>query len=151
MDGFGGTVFHQVDEKGRVRIPAKFLSKSASGAKPGEDGVYKFVFMAGANGCISAYLEDDLNVRLARLNAIPDSDSRTVKAKRKILGSIEDVETDRQGRVVIPSALRMYAGIVRELVSVGVGDHFEIWAREVYDKMNADVSYESAYETVGFF
>lgn len=151
MNGFGGTVFHQVDEKGRVRIPAKFLSKCASGAVPGAEGVYKLIFMAGAHGCISVYLEQDLNVRLERLNAQPDNDSQTVMAKRKIIGSIEDVETDKQGRVVIPSALRAYAHIGKDLVSVGVGDHFEIWAKEAYEKINADVSYMSAYETVGFF
>lgn len=151
MEGFGGTVYHQVDEKGRVRIPAKFLSKSASGAKVGEEGVYRYSFMAGANGCISVYLERELNIRLERLNEIPDRDSKTIKSKRKILGSIEDVETDKQGRVVIPPTLRQYANINKELVSVGVGDHFEIWAKEVFERVNMDVSYESAYDTVGFF
>lgn len=151
MNGFGGTVFHQVDEKGRVRIPAKFLSKCTSGAVPGIEGAYRLTFMAGAHGCISVYLEQDLNVRLERLNAQPDNNSKTVMAKRKIIGSIEDIETDRQGRAVIPPALRQYAQINKDLVSVGVGDHFEIWAKENYEKINDDVSYENAYETVGFF
>lgn len=150
MNGFSGTVYHQVDEKGRVRIPSKIFPKAE---KEGEEQncVIKVTLMAGAQGCISVYRQEELAVRLEKLRAISDSDKRAVAAKRKILGSIAELETDKQGRVVIPIPLRAYAQIKKEVVTIGMDDHFEIWAKEVFDKMDSEMSFEEAYSEVGFF
>jgi MraZ protein len=37
---------------------------------------------------------------------------------------------DKQARVLIPPSLRQYAGLNKEVVLVGVLDHFEVWAKE---------------------
>ena len=147
-----GTVYHQVDEKGRVRIPSKFFPREEEEDDKAEKSfAMKFYFMAGTQGCISVYLKEALDSRLMRMRNVPDSSEKVANAKRKIMSSIEKVETDKQGRAVIPPALRQYAGINKELVSVGVDDHFEIWSKEVYDKMDAGMSFSSAYDEVGFF
>ncbi len=140
-----GTVFHQIDNKGRVRIPSKFLSDEE------RDVPVKYCFMSGSQGCISVYREQALSARLQGLKETPDNSAAIVMAKRKISGSVELVETDRQSRVVIPPALRKYAKIDRDIVTIGLFDHFEIWAKEVYDRMNEEMSFESAYAQVGFF
>ena len=152
---FSGTVYHQVDDKGRVRIPSKFFLKDDGGeaAVKNDDKNYamELYFMAGTSGCISVYEKEALEVRLQALMEIPNSSEKVVMAKRKIMGSVERVETDKQGRVVIPTPLRLYAKINRELVTVGNIDHFEIWAKEVYEPMDSEMSFKSAYSEVGFF
>ena len=40
-----------------------------------------------------------------------------------------EAEPDKQGRVPLPSSLARNAGIGREVVVAGVGDHLEIWDR----------------------
>ncbi|MBF8299491.1 MAG: MraZ protein, partial [Dehalococcoidia bacterium] len=37
---------------------------------------------------------------------------------------------DRQGRIVLPQALRQYAGITDEVIMTGQDTYFEIWAPE---------------------
>ena len=152
LEAFTGTVYHQVDDKGRVRIPSKFFPKGEEeDEKADKNFAMKFYFMAGTQGCISVYMKEELDARLLRMRSIPDSSERVAMAKRKITSSIEKVETDKQGRVVIPTALRAYAKINKELVTVGADDHFEIWAKEVYEPMDSDMSFSSAYGEVGFF
>ena len=46
-----------------------------------------------------------------------------------------EVEVDKQGRILIPSNLREYAGIEKEVVSVGVNTKVEIWSKERYATM----------------
>ncbi len=147
-----GTVYHQLDDKGRVRIPSKFFPKSdEKGEDDKRDFTMKFYFMAGAQGCISVYLKEALDRRINAMREVGSAMSDVVQYKRKILASIEPVVTDKQGRAVIPASLRNYAKIAKELVSVGMDDHFEIWAKEEYEKQDSIISYDRAYSEVGFF
>ena len=147
--GLTGTVNHQLDEKSRVRIPSKFLPKEAQ-AKEDKSGL-KFYFMAGSQGCISVYTKEALAGRLEKMRGNENNTLEVVEAKRKILASIEEVETDKQGRIVITANLRAVAKLIKDLVSIGVDDHFEIWAKEEYEKHDSNMSYDRAYSIVGFF
>ena len=50
-------------------------------------------------------------------------------------------QVDRQGRILLPSVLRDFAGLEKEVVLVGVGSRIEIWnkvtwaEKNVYDDM----------------
>ena len=46
---------------------------------------------------------------------------------------------DKQGRVLISSALRTFAGLEKEVVLVGVLDRVEIWDKAKWDENNAVV------------
>jgi MraZ protein len=39
-------------------------------------------------------------------------------------------EVDKQGRILIPNNLREYAGIDKDVVSVGVFSRVEIWSKD---------------------
>ena len=41
---------------------------------------------------------------------------------------------DGNGRVLLPSSLREFAGLSREAVLVGLMNKFEIWSRERWDE-----------------
>ena len=41
---------------------------------------------------------------------------------------------DKQGRVLIPSYLKSYAGIKEEVMVIGVSDRIEIWAKEKWQE-----------------
>lgn len=47
--------------------------------------------------------------------------------KRVFLGGAIDVELDGTSRILIPPELRAYAGLVKDVMLVGMGRHFEIW------------------------
>ena len=62
---------------------------------------------------------------------------------------MEEVNRDGQGRVIIPKALRREAEIEKDVVTVGMGDYIEIWAKEVrferVDKMSRSEANQKAY------
>ena len=43
------------------------------------------------------------------------------------------VEADKLGRILVPQALRQFAGLVKDVYVVGAIDEVEIWDRANYD------------------
>jgi MraZ protein len=57
--------------------------------------------------------------------------------KRVFLGNAMDMELDGTGRVLISPELREAAGISREIMLLGMGNHFELWDKATYDTKEA--------------
>ena len=57
--------------------------------------------------------------------------------RRFLIGSSTEVECDKQGRVLIPSHLREYAGIKKEALVIGTGATIEIWSPEILQLTNS--------------
>lgn len=53
------------------------------------------------------------------------------------------VEVDKQGRILIPAALKEFAALQKDVVLIGVGNRAEIWSKERYD---GTVTYEDMEE-----
>jgi len=53
---------------------------------------------------------------------------------RRLVGSIEEVSIDKQGRISIPQLLREDAGLSKDCIVMGQGDYIEIWAKDRYDE-----------------
>lgn len=140
---FGGENSSTIDNKGRTSIPAKFRELLAD-----LYGDERFVitkaapvdFGDGTYGRgLSAYplgewreLEKKINANeggfpLAQLNSV----------KRQLLGPAQECSADKLGRVLIPPALRVHAGLERDIWFVGMGRRFDIWSREAYSRVNA--------------
>ncbi|GAB6097280.1 division/cell wall cluster transcriptional repressor MraZ [Desulfatiferula olefinivorans] len=56
--------------------------------------------------------------------------------RRFFLGNVLDCACDKQGRVLIPKNLRDYAGIDKDIMLVGLVDHFEIWSLDRWEAEN---------------
>ena len=57
--------------------------------------------------------------------------------KRVLLGNAMDVEMDGTGRVLISPELRAAAGISKDTMLLGMGNHFELWDKTIYDTLEA--------------
>lgn len=53
---------------------------------------------------------------------------------RFLVGSAKEIETDSQGRFVIPEALFIHAGLDKELVFIGLVNWIEIWDANKWSK-----------------
>ncbi|NMC36046.1 division/cell wall cluster transcriptional repressor MraZ [Candidatus Beckwithbacteria bacterium] len=53
---------------------------------------------------------------------------------RFLLGNAFEISFDKQGRFIIPAALRSYAQLAEEAVFVGVGNRIEIWSKQAWNK-----------------
>ena len=53
------------------------------------------------------------------------------------------MEVDKQGRILIPSVLREFSGLEKDVVLIGVGSRVEIWSKEHWE---GTASYEDMDE-----
>jgi MraZ protein len=58
--------------------------------------------------------------------------------KRIFLGNAMDVDMDGTGRVLISPELRQAAGITKDAVLLGMGNHFELWDLTTYQQQEAE-------------
>ena len=126
--------YNSIDEKCRMIIPAKHREVLG----------YRCVLTKGIDPCIDIYSFSAWEKFMEKLSAIPTSDSEGRQFVRHFFANACECEIDKLGRIVIPQELRVYAGIERELVTVGVMDKVEVWSKakweSVADGAGADVS-----------
>ncbi|MBQ5950779.1 MAG: division/cell wall cluster transcriptional repressor MraZ [Lachnospiraceae bacterium] len=140
---FVGEYAHTLDTKGRLIIPASFR----------EDLGDTFFVTKGNDNCLYIYSQEDWEALVAKLRSLPQLSSEAVrKLNRTLMGGANKCESDRQGRILISPPLRAYAGLKKDVVLVGVGDHVEIWNRESWQQEMEDVdmnAVSSSLESLG--
>ena len=70
----------------------------------------------------------------AKITSLPTFDPRARRIQRLLVGHATDVEIDGSGRILLPAALREYAGLEKETVLIGQGKKLEIWDEETWDE-----------------
>ena len=138
---FRGSSYHTIDAKGRFIIPARFRDIIRAG---GGDGV----MLTRMDGSIFSYTYDEWSRIEARILSMAEKSDAVRRFRRVFVGGAFDCPCDKQGRVLIPPTLRQYAGLEREVVLVGVLDHFEIWSRESWEKENLQMAEDMQHEEV---
>ena len=137
---FFGSFRHQIDQKNRMRVPAKFKAELGS----------SFVITKGTSSCLFLLPEQN-NTLLNKIAQVPVFDLEAQKSVRTILSSAFVAEEDGQGRVLVPKELLAHANITKNIVFVGVGERVEIWAEEKWDKYNNDIDFDSATQALKQF
>ena len=122
---FKGMFEHQLDDKNRLRIPSKYKKELT-----GENGEKSYSFFRGKNRCICVMADDDLDDMMESLSE--ESISEASPASALFFSSIFSAEEDAQGRVVLPTKLKLAAKIQKDIITVGRGERLEIWAAEKY-------------------
>lgn len=110
-----GEYQHSLDDKGRVNFPAKL--RDGLGAR--------FIIAKGPDKCLCVYSEEKWLALGNEIRTRPPAEARQLE--RFLFASAADVVPDKQGRVVIPSNLREYAGLDKEVVIIGASVRAEIW------------------------
>jgi MraZ protein len=118
---FTGSVEHSLDEKGRLVVPARFRDRLGTGF---------FLTIGEPDVCLALYPASTWGEFCARLEAAPVKDARYRAFVRRLFAFTEELSCDGQGRLVIPPALRAWAGIDRDVVSVGSLSRVELWSKE---------------------
>jgi MraZ protein len=114
---FLGEYQHNVDEKGRIVMPAKFRARLESGA----------VVTKGQERCLYVFPQDRWADEVAKVSRLPRTNRRNRDYARAFFGGASDLQMDKQGRLPIPQPLRTFAGLDKDVVVVGVSDRLEIW------------------------
>jgi MraZ protein len=145
MAGFKGQSENSIDAKGRVAVPAKMRA-----AFP-ESAPNYVVLSRGFDRCVHLYTAPAWEEIERQVNKLSPLDKAYRDFKRYMIGTADDFELDKQGRVTIPPSLRRYAGLEAggTALITGVGDYIEIWNPEAYDAyLDGADSFESLARTV---
>ena len=134
-----GEHHHQIDQKGRIRIPAKI--KAALGEN--------FIVTKGTAGCLFLFSQPELGNLHEKLKNVPLSDNEAQRPLRLIFSSASELDEDNQGRFLLPKNLREWASIQKDLVVIGVGTRAEIWAKEEYERYLKGADFDAAIGELG--
>lgn len=130
---FYGEFEHCIDAKGRVIIPAKFREGLGE----------RFYIAKEQDHCIGVYTLDHWNTIMEKISQLPDTNDAARAYKRFKLAGASECAPDGNGRIMIPQPLRDYAGITKEIISIGNGRNVEIWDKEKWQE------YQSALNESG--
>lgn len=121
---FTGEYNHTVDEKGRLIIPSKFREELGN----------EFVVTKGLDGCLFVYENDEWKKFEEKLKALPLTNKDARAFARFMLAGAAMVEVDKQGRILLPVNLRIFAELDKDVVLLGVGGRIEIWNRDKWSE-----------------
>jgi len=124
---FLGTYSPKLDDKGRIILPAKFRDELASGV----------VVTRGQERCLYVFSEREFESLHEKIRQAPVTSKQARDFLRLFLSGANQETPDKQHRVTLPSALREYAGLNRELTVIGAGNRAEIWDSEAWNEYYA--------------
>lgn len=120
-----GKYKHALDVKGRLFVPAKLREELGEA----------FYVTLGLDHCLSVYTQTGWDGILEKYNMLPISQQRKM---RFLFANACRCEPDKQGRFLLPTELRSYAGLEQEVTFIGQGGHAEIWDSARYDALEQE-------------
>ena len=124
---FFGEFNHNIDDKGRMSIPARFR----------EDLGDKFYVTKGLDQCLFVFSNDEWQLFQEKLKKLPLTKSEARSFVRFFYAGAMECALDKQGRINLNQNLREHASILKEASVIGVGDRIEIWSRQSWENYNA--------------
>jgi MraZ protein len=125
---FQGATELSLDAKGRLTVPAghrEVLLVQASG---------QLVVTAHPHRCLLMYPRPAWEPIRAQIMSYSSLERQTSMVQRLLVGFAKDVEMDAAGRLLISPELRRFASLEKQVMLVGQGSHFELWALEAWER-----------------
>jgi len=127
LDELCGEYSHALDDQNRLVIPSKLRAQLGR----------KVVLTRAWDKCLYVYPVATWKAQSAKVKHLPTSDREIRNLHRFFSGGAFPCEIDEQGRMVIPSHLRAYAGIAENVTIVGLGAYVEIWDTATWEAERA--------------
>jgi MraZ protein len=136
---FLGNFEHNIDSKNRLRLPPKF-KKDFSG---------EIVLTKGNDGCVFIVPKEQFDNVFKRASELPMFSSTAQKPLRMLFSSASILEEDNQGRFLLPTAMKEYAKIDKNVVFVGAGNRVELWAKEKWEIYSSNQNFDELLKELG--
>jgi len=125
---FLGHFQHNLDDKGRLMIPARFRELLEGGA----------FITQGFDKCLMVMTETYFKQVYERIESMNLADPTARLLRRLILSNAYPIEADKVGRILVPQNLRAFLGIENgELIVAGQGEYFEVWTPITWNEQMA--------------
>jgi MraZ protein len=126
---FLGEYEHTLDEKGRLTIPSKFRHEFTNG----------LVVTRGLDKCLVIYTMQGWDAYVATLDQLPADKQSSRSFIRFIFSGADHLVPDKQGRILLPSRLREFAGLGGEVFIIGTNQRLEVWSPDRWQAIRDEV------------
>lgn len=116
-----------LDTKSRMAMPSRYrdrLLESCGG---------KLVITVDRDHCLLVYPLPEWEIIESKLVELPSLNRQARLLQRLLIGYATECEMDGQGRILVPTMLREFAGLKKKIVLIGQGKKFEIWDETAWD------------------
>lgn len=134
MTVFLGSFLHQLDEKGRLALPAQFRRNAAEGGE--------FVLIHSYETALFLYPAHAWAEVNLKLRELWDKNPQSRNFVRNISSSAQPTVPDNQGRILIPAHLQRLAQFEREVLIVGTLHKIELWNPQLFERATAEAETE---------
>jgi len=125
---FYGEYEHKLDKKGRIIIPSRFREISK------DNYIEKFFITRGLDTCLFMFTEEEWKNQELKFKNLSFTKKETRRFNRLFFAGASELILDKQGRILVPTYLKSYAEIKKDIMIVGVSNRIEIWSRERWDE-----------------
>ncbi len=130
---FQGASSLSLDAKGRLSVPTRHRDVLNATSDN------QLTITRHPHGCLMIFPRPEWEKFRDRIAALP---MEAQWWKRIFMGNAMDVELDGTGRVLISPELRTAAGIEKDTMLLGMGNHFELWDKAKYEAQEAEAMRE---------
>jgi MraZ protein len=124
---FRGRFEYSIDSKGRVSIPAKFRELLA-------DKYDDRLILTNFDRCLVAYPYEEWRVLEEKVSSLSMVKKETKAFQRFFISGATECPIDKLGRILVPTTLRAYAQLEKNVVFAGMLKKFEIWGKERWEE-----------------
>jgi MraZ protein len=147
MTHFLGTHQNRLDAKGRVSVPAPFRSalRQDNGTVLGGisngtngNGTHLILRPSHKHPCIEAWPAAEFDALAKPLQRFDVFSEEHDDLASTLYADAYPVETDKEGRIVLPDPLIAHAGLGETAVFMGLGRIFQIWEPEAAERRRSE-------------
>lgn len=129
---FRGINAVNLDSKGRMLIPVRYRSQLQEAKNQ------LIVTIDTEDACLLLYPLPEWELLESKLETLPSFNRSARRVQRLLIGHAAEMELDANGRILLPPLLREYAKLDKQVILVGQGRKFEIWAEDLWEKSRRD-------------
>ena len=126
---FRGHAHRSLDPKGRLMLPPDFRDRIQ------EDSDRGSAVLTILDDCVVGFTAVEWDQIEQEMDKIKNPSKQLRNFKRKFISGSEEVRLDNQGRLKLPAHLREYGHLSKDVVVAGVGNYFEVWDKEEFDRL----------------
>ena len=104
-----------------MAMPARYRERLLDGCGG------RLVVTVDQDHCLLVYPLPEWEIIEEKLINLPSLNKQSRLLQRLLIGYATDLEMDAQGRILLPTMLREYAGLKKKAVIIGQGKKLEIW------------------------
>jgi len=133
MAGFLGEYEATIDAKGRFLLPGGLKKQMP-------DGTTTIVISRGFEKCLLLYPLKTWETIEEKIKNLNDFNPKVNQFRTLFIGGASYVDLDTAGRILLPSSLKEYAGLGKDITLASDIDKIKIWDTGKYKKLFEEIS-----------